>query len=56
MRVKQRLFIAFCAITLAAGAANAHVIVHAGPPRAVVVERPGPPLHPGWVWVPGYYR
>lgn len=56
MRVKERLFIALCGIALAAGAANAQVVIHAGPPPAVVVERPGPPLHAGWVWVPGYYR
>jgi WXXGXW repeat (2 copies) len=56
MRIKEHLFIALCGITLATGAANAQVIVHAGPPPAVVVERPGSPLHPGWVWMPGYYR
>jgi hypothetical protein len=56
MGAKNRLFLALCGITLAAGAANAQVIVHARPRPAVVVEHPGRPLHPGWVWVPGYYR
>src|ERR1035438_904613 len=55
MRVKERILIALCGIALTAGAANAQVIIHAGPPPAVIVERPGPPLHPGWVWVGGYY-
>jgi hypothetical protein len=56
MRIRQRLFVAICGISLGVGAATAQVIVHGGPPPAVIVERPGPPLHAGWVWVPGYYR
>lgn len=44
MRVKQRLLIIVRGITLGVGAANAQVVVHGAPP-AVIVERPGPPLH-----------
>lgn len=55
MRIKQRLLIMVCGIMLGLGAPGAQVIVH-GPPPPVIVERPGPPLHAGWVWVPGYYR
>jgi hypothetical protein len=32
MRIKERLFIAICGITLCVGAANAQVIVRGGPP------------------------
>ncbi len=56
MGLKQGILVAVCGLTLAAGIANAQVVIHAGPPPAVIVERPGPPLHAGWVWVPGYYR
>jgi hypothetical protein len=56
MSVKERIIIAICGISLSVGAANAQVIIHAGPPPPVIVERPGPPLHAGWVWVPGHYR
>ncbi len=56
MRIRQRILIALCGIILTAGAANAQVVIHAGPPPPVIVERPGPPLHAGWVWVSGYYR
>jgi WXXGXW repeat (2 copies) len=54
--LKRRILVAVCVIPLTAGIANAQVVIHAGPPPAVIVERPGPPLHTGWVWVPGYYR
>ncbi|MBX6360834.1 YXWGXW repeat-containing protein [Pseudacidobacterium ailaaui] len=33
----------------------AQVIVRVAPPP-VVVEHPGPPPHPGYVWVAGYHR
>jgi len=56
MRMNERFLIALCAIALSVCTANAQVIIHTGPPPAVIVERPGPPLHAGWVWVPGYYR
>jgi hypothetical protein len=56
MSVKERILIAICGIGLGLGVANAQVIVHAGPPPPIIVERPGPPLHAGWVWVPGHYR
>lgn len=56
MRVKECILIAVCGVALCACAANAQVIIHAGPPPPVIVERPGPPLHAGWVWVGGYYR
>jgi hypothetical protein len=56
MRLRQQIIVALCGITLAAGAASAQVVIHAGPPPTVIVERPGPPLHAGWVWVSGYYR
>jgi hypothetical protein len=56
MRIRERLFVVICGISLGVGAATAQVIVRGGPPPAVIVERPGPPLHAGWVWVPGYYR
>ena len=56
MRVKEYILVAMCGVALSAGAANAQVIIHTGPPPPVIVERPGPPLHAGWVWVGGYYR
>ena len=56
MRIKERLLMAICGFTLCLGAANAQVIVRGGPPPAVIVERPGRPLHAGWVWLPGHYR
>ncbi len=56
MKIRDRLFVAICGISLGVGAATAQVIIRGGPPPAVIVERPGPPLHAGWVWVPGYYR
>src|ERR1039458_7314885 len=56
MSVKERILITICGICLGLGVANAQVIVHAGPPPPVIVERSGPPLHAGWVWVPGHYR
>jgi hypothetical protein len=56
MRLKDRLIVMVCGMTLCAGAASAQVVVRGGPPPPVVVERPGPPLHPGWVWTGGFYR
>ena len=56
MKLKKILLLAVCAMALGIDAANAQVIIHAGPPPPVIVERPGPPLHAGWVWIPGYYR
>jgi hypothetical protein len=58
--MKQSLVTGLFAVALVIGAtdgrvAAAQVVVRVGPPPAVV-ERPGPPLHPGWVWIPGYYR
>src|ERR1700761_2110070 len=55
MRIKQSLVILVCGFTLGVGAANAQVVIHRAPPP-VIVERAGPPLHAGWVWMPGYYR
>jgi hypothetical protein len=46
---------AFLGIALAAGAANAQVYVHIGPPAPRVERRPPPPS-PRHVWVDGYYR
>ena len=48
MGLKQRILVLLCGVTLTAGAANAQVVIHAGPPPGVIVERPGPPLHSGW--------
>jgi hypothetical protein len=56
MRVKEYILVAMCGVALSAGTANAQVIIHTGPPPPVIVERQGPPLHAGWVWVGGYYR
>jgi hypothetical protein len=55
MRIKDRALIMACGIMLGVGAASAQVIIRT-PPPAVIVERPGPPLHAGWVWVGGFYR
>ena len=41
--------------TLLPAAVNAQVIVRVGPPVAVV-EHPGPPPGPGFVWIAGYHR
>jgi hypothetical protein len=56
MKIRDRLFVGICGIALAVSAASAQVVVRIGPPPPVVVERPGPPSHAGWVWLPGYYR
>jgi WXXGXW repeat (2 copies) len=59
MKMKEHVLVALCGAALVIGAANtanAQVVVRIGPPPAAVVERPGPPLHAGWVWIPGYYR
>jgi hypothetical protein len=56
MRIRKRILLALCGLAVSAGAVQAQVIIHAGPPPAVIVERPGPALHAGWVWIPGYYR
>jgi hypothetical protein len=42
----------FAALSPAAGA---QVYVRVAPPRPII-ERPGPPPHPGWEWHPGYHR
>jgi hypothetical protein len=55
MRLKQRLLILACGLMVGVGAAGAQVVVRVAPPPPVV-ERPGPPLHAGWVWTGGYYR
>jgi hypothetical protein len=55
LKIRERLLVAFCGIGLVLSAAGAQVIVRGAPPP-VIVERPGPALHAGWVWVPGYYR
>jgi hypothetical protein len=55
MNWKHRLLVLFCGMGLSLGAANAQVIIRTAPPPPVV-ERMGPPRHPGWVWVGGYYR
>lgn len=54
--MKERVMIVLCGFALIAGAASAQVVVRVGPPPAAIVERPGRPLHPGWVWVGGAYR
>jgi hypothetical protein len=36
-------------------ASQAQVAIRIGPPPPVV-EHYGPPPHPGWVWVGGFYR
>jgi hypothetical protein len=54
---KQLLVLAFAA-SLAAGAANAQVVVRIGPPPPRPVERipPPPPEHRDWAWHAGYHR
>src|SRR5579875_3765729 len=37
-------------------AANAQVYVRIGPPPPPVREVVPAPVHPGWVWQPGYHR
>ena len=56
MSLRKILVLAICSLALASDPTSAQVIIHAGPPPPVIVERPGPPLHAGWVWIPGYYR
>ena len=52
----RKFFIAgILACAFATAAANAQVYVRVAPP-AVVVEHPGPPPHPGYVWIAGYHR
>jgi hypothetical protein len=55
--MKKSLLAATCCVALALGAsfAGAQVVVRIGPP-APIVERPGPPPHPGWEWHHGYHR
>jgi hypothetical protein len=55
MNTRKLVLAGILACTFAAGAANAQVYVHVGPPP-VVVEHPGPPPHPGYVWIQGYHR
>lgn len=40
----------------ATAAANAQVYVRVGPPPPPVREAVPPPVHPGWVWQPGFHR
>ena len=40
----------------ASAAANAQVFVRIGPPPPRVHEVVPRPIHPGWVWQPGYHR
>lgn len=56
MTLRKTLIMAVCMMALPVDAANAQVVIHTGPPPPVIVERPGPPRHAGWVWIPGYYR
>lgn len=53
--MKRLISIGLFALALAAGEANAAVVVRFGPPpppRQMMITRPGP----GYVWVPGSYR
>jgi hypothetical protein len=43
------------AVSLIPAASNAQIVVRLRPP-AVVIEHPGPPPEPGFVWVSGYHR
>jgi hypothetical protein len=51
--MKKFLLAALFASALMAGPAHAQVRIAPPPP---VVERYGPPPHPGWVWHGGYQR
>lgn len=55
MNWKGRFATGALAFLLAAGAAQAQVVVHVAPPPPVV-ERPGPVPSGGWVWVGGHHR
>jgi hypothetical protein len=53
--VKKLALAALLGFTLLPAVVNAQVVVRIGPP-APVVERPGPPPGPGFVWIAGYQR
>jgi hypothetical protein len=53
--VKKLALAALLGITLLPAAVNAQIYVQVRPPVAVV-ERPGPPPGPGYVWIAGYHR
>lgn len=52
--LNKRLVVLLLAAVMTTSAAQAQY-VRVGPP-APLVERPGPPLHPGWAWRAGYHR
>ncbi len=58
MNLKQNVLSATAAVLLAAGVANAQIVVRIGPPppRPVEVIPVAPREHRDWVWVGGYHR
>lgn len=53
--MKKLILTALLAFSLIPAVANAEVYVKLPPPPPIV-EHPGPPPHPGNVWIAGYYR
>jgi WXXGXW repeat (2 copies) len=51
----KRCFPVIVLIALLSVPALSQVVIRVGPP-APIVEHPGPPPHPGYVWIPGYHR
>ncbi|HLH37002.1 MAG TPA: hypothetical protein VKX41_20180 [Alloacidobacterium sp.] len=53
--MKKAALVGILVCALASIPSFAQVVVRVAPPP-VVVERPGPPPRPGYVWVGGYHR
>lgn len=53
--VKKLVLAGLLSLSLLPVATNAQVVVRIGPPAAVV-EHPGPPPGPGFVWIAGFHR
>jgi len=53
--MKKLAFVGIVASALISATAFAQVVVRVAPPP-VVVERPGPPPHAGYIWTGGYHR
>ena len=54
--MKRLLLITATGLLLSIQVALAQRVYVGIAPPPVVVEHPGPILHPGWVWIGGYYR
>jgi hypothetical protein len=53
--VKKIALAVLLALALVPAASYAQVVIRIAPPP-VIVERPGPPPEPGFVWIAGYHR